>query len=197
PLLPKQVRYQAAPHPEVFAKAYHSWSACGFRSHELAGRWSSLPERRTPAGADTFLKRAATPAAGAVRRRAALRRDTRGRTPPPRHGDQRAQGCRNPFPSPSEAGTLRGSSAEKPPRRLQGQAAMTHAGLLLVGGLGERPAERRIEEHGIVAETAAASRRFGDQPLGHAFHHLLRPRRARDRDDTAEARGAPSRSNAA
>src|SRR5207245_8776212 len=81
--------------------------------------------------------------------------------------------------------------AEKPAGCLERQAAVAHAGLLPVRELGERSAERRIEEDWIVAEASAAPRRVGDHTLGHTLHDLLRARRARERDHAAEARAPP------
>src|SRR5207245_2407733 len=81
--------------------------------------------------------------------------------------------------------------AEKPPGGFQRQAAMTHGRLLPVRELGERSAERRIEEDWIVAEATATPRRFGDHALGHTLHDPRRARRPRERNHAAEARGPP------
>src|SRR2546427_12386469 len=72
--------------------------------------------------------------------------------------------------------------AEKPPGGFQRQAPMAHASLFSVRELGKRSPERRIEEHGVVAEASVAPRRFGDHALGDTLHDLLGARRARERD---------------
>jgi hypothetical protein len=69
--------------------------------------------------------------------------------------------------------------------------------LVLIRQISERPAERRIEEDRIVAESTLASRRFRDQPFGHALDHLLGARWARERDHAAEAGGPPRHRHAA
>src|SRR5690242_944529 len=89
------------------------------------------------------------------------------------------------------------SLAEKPPDRRQGQPAMADSRLLRVRELPERPAERRIEEHRIVAESRIAARRLGDDALGDTLHDLFGASAAGQRDDAAEARGPTRRWHAA
>src|SRR2546425_1235109 len=61
------------------------------------------------------------------------------------------------------------SPGEEPPGGLERAAAVAHAGLLLVGELGERAAERRGEKHPGAAEATPPPRRR----RAHAFHHAL------------------------
>src|SRR5262249_33115375 len=53
-------------------------------------------------------------------------------------------------------------AGEQPPCSRQRQTAVTHLRLFLVRELGEGAAERREEEHRVVAEAARASRGFRD-----------------------------------
>src|SRR5438309_9042631 len=76
-------------------------------------------------------------------------------------------------------------------------AAVIHP--MLLGGreLAERAAERRIEEDGVVAESASAARRLADDAVDGALDDLLASRQIHQRDDAAEARGAPRGRHAA
>src|SRR5262245_6801897 len=59
--------------------------------------------------------------------------------------------------------------------------------------LAERAPERRVEEHGVVAEAAGAARRLRDAALHHTFHQLLASARFDYGDHTAGARDATLR----
>src|SRR5205814_32647 len=71
-----------------------------------------------------------------------------------------------------------------------GERAVADALLLMIAQLAERPAEWRIEEHRVVAETAVAARRGRDRPLRDALHRALAAGLVDERDDAAKARGA-------
>ena len=74
---------------------------------------------------------------------------------------------------------------------------MAHAVLGLRIDLAERPTERRIEKHRIVAEAALTARRIGDAPFHHAFHQLLASTGLDNGDHAAKACGAALRRYAA
>src|SRR5213593_2319532 len=81
------------------------------------------------------------------------------------------------------------SPAEEPPGDLERTAAVAHARLLLVGELVERATERRVEEHRVVAEAPAPTRRLRDHAFDDSLDDLLSTRRAHQGDHAAEARG--------
>src|SRR3989441_12967481 len=83
------------------------------------------------------------------------------------------------------------SPGEEPPSGLERAAAVAHARLLLVGELGERATERRVEEHRGGNEAPPPPRRLP----GHAFDDspddLLPLRPAPHGDPPPGARGPP------
>src|SRR5260370_41928144 len=70
------------------------------------------------------------------------------------------------------------------------ESAMVHGHLLRGRDLGERAAERRIVEHGVVAEAARAARRRGDHALDDTLGEMLAPVGLDDGDHAAEPRRA-------
>src|SRR5262249_25285198 len=82
----------------------------------------------------------------------------------------------------------RSRQREQPGARLaDGPRAVADAILFLRGQLGQAPAERRIEEEGVVAEAALPPCRVEEQALDHALECLLAPPlRIDDRDERAE-----------
>src|SRR3989442_15165434 len=83
------------------------------------------------------------------------------------------------------------SPGEEPPGGLERAAAVAHAGLLLVGELGERAAERRGEENPGVAQAPPPPPRPPAHALPDPPPPPLPPRPAPPREHPPEARGPP------
>src|SRR5438093_8522293 len=102
-----------------------------------------------------------------------------------------ATGLRHTPPARGTRVRLRSISfAQQRPGGARGERAVADALLLMIAQLAERPAEWRIEEHRVVAETAVAARRGRDRPLRDAPHRALAAGLVDERDDAAKARGA-------
>src|SRR5205814_2551928 len=85
------------------------------------------------------------------------------------------------------------SPAEQRSGRARRARAMAHALLVLFRELAERPAERRIHEHRVVAEPAASARREGDLAVDDALDRLLAAGLVDERDDTPKVGTSPTR----
>src|SRR3989442_11781509 len=85
------------------------------------------------------------------------------------------------------------SPGEEPPGGLERAAAVAHAGLLLVGELGERAAERREEENPGVAQPTGPPRRLRQQPFFDSPPRLLPLRPAPPGEHAPRPRGPPPR----
>src|SRR5205809_1403147 len=102
-----------------------------------------------------------------------------------------ATGLRHTPPARGTRVRLRSISfAQHRPGGARGERAVADALLLTIAQLAERPAEWRIKEHRVVAETAVAARRGRDRPLRDALHRALAAGLVDERDDAAKARGA-------